>query len=49
MFAFAVSLEFLIVLQGKAVRIDVGLSRGCSDGKPQALLIEHDHTMQTLE
>lgn len=40
---------FLTVPQGKAVRIDVGLSRGCTDGKPQALLIEHDHIMQTLE
>ena len=34
--------------QGAAVRIDVGLSRGCGDGAPQALCIDHDTRLSVL-
>lgn len=33
---------------GKVLRIDVGLSRGCGDGDPEVLEILHDRTVRRL-
>ena len=35
-------------MQGRAIRIDVGVSKGCGDGAPQALLITNDSHLSVL-